>query len=93
MTVELPDNKKKPALRWHLFSLRVKFILVFTLLVFLVMCVLTGLILYQVRQTLIEQILNRAEAQASSLAINSVDEVINQIGQATTLVGASSEKM
>jgi class 3 adenylate cyclase len=70
---------EKPVLKHHLFSLRVKFIAVFTLLMLLVMGVVTILILYQVRQTLVEQIINRAEAQASSLATTSVDETLNEL--------------
>jgi adenylate cyclase len=84
------DSAKKPKLKWHFFSLRVKFILVFTLLIFTVMGVVTSLILYQVRQSLVEQIINRAEAQAASLASNSVGEMINQLSQATTQTGSGA---
>jgi len=82
------DPVKKPAVKWHFFSLRIKFILVFTFLIFLVIGVSTGLILYQVQKTLIEQIVNRAEAQATSLASNSADEMINHLTQATTIANS-----
>jgi hypothetical protein len=77
-------------LKHHLFSLRMKFISVFTLLILLVMGVVTTLILYQVQQTLVEQIINRAEAQASSLATNSVDEMLKQLSQSATVTGTAA---
>ena len=77
----------QPAQKRHLFSLRVKFILVLTFLICVVMGVVTLLVLYQVRQTLMEQIINRAEAQAKSLATNSVDEMIKQLSPATQGAG------
>jgi adenylate cyclase len=80
----------KPVLKHHLFSLRMKFISVFTLLMLLVMGVVTVLILYQVRQTLVEQIINRAEAQATSLATNSVDEMLKQLSQSVTVTGTAA---
>ena len=81
---------EKPVLKHHLFSLRVKFIAVFTFLILLVMGVVTPLILYQVRQTLVEQIINRAEAQASGLATNSVDEMLKQLSQSATVTGTAA---
>ncbi|HEY5038973.1 MAG TPA: adenylate/guanylate cyclase domain-containing protein, partial [bacterium] len=65
----------------HLFSLRVKFILVLTFLIIVVMGVVTMLILYQMQQTLLHQIIDRGEAQARSLALNSVDQVIDQLSK------------
>jgi adenylate cyclase len=81
---------EKPVLKHHLFSLRVKFIAVFTFLILLVMGVVTALILYQVQQTLVEQIINRAEAQASGLATNSVDEMLKQLSQSATVTGTAT---
>jgi len=52
------------------------------------MGVVTGLILYQVRQTLVEQIINRAESQAASLASNSVEEMIKQLSQTPAPAGS-----
>ncbi len=66
-----------------------KFILVFIFLILLVMGVVTGLVLSQVRQTLVDQIINRAEGQATSLASNSVEETIKQLSQGTTQTGAA----
>ncbi len=54
------------------------------------MGVVTSLILYQVRQSLVEQIINRAEAQAASLASNSVEEMIKQLSQAATQTGSGA---
>src|SRR6185369_13915950 len=77
----------KPVLKHHLFSLRVKFILVLTFLICVVMGVVTWLVLDQMRQTLIQQVIERGEAQARSLALNSVDPMIGQLSQATAQGG------
>jgi adenylate cyclase len=73
----------KPALKHHLFSLRVKFILVLTLLIFVVMGVVTWLVLSQMKQTLVQQVVDRGESQARSLALNSGDLVL-QLNQAVS---------
>jgi adenylate cyclase len=71
----------KPVLKHHLFSLRVKFILVLTFLICVVMGVVTWLVLYQMRETLMHQIIDRGESQARSLALNSVEPMIKQLSQ------------
>jgi class 3 adenylate cyclase len=81
----------KAALKNHILSLKTKFNLVFIFLTLVVMTVVTGLILYQVRKTLVEQIINRAEAQATSLASNSVEEMIKQLSQTAPKAGAGED--
>ncbi|HTC21289.1 MAG TPA: adenylate/guanylate cyclase domain-containing protein, partial [bacterium] len=53
-----------------------KFILVLTLLIFVVMGVVTWLVLSQMKETLAQQVVNRGESQARSLALNSGDMVL-----------------
>lgn len=65
----------------HLFSLRIKFILVLTLLIGAVMSSVTWLVLHQVRATLVRQVLDRGAAQVKSLALNSVDPLLAHSGQ------------
>ncbi len=60
----------------HLFSLRVKFILVMTLLIFVVMVGVTWLVLSQMKQTLVQQVVYGGESQVRSLALNSGDLVL-----------------
>ncbi len=74
----------KPVLKHHLFSLRVKFILGLVFLICAVMGVVTWLVLDQMRQTLIQQVLDRGEAQVRGLALNSEDPLLTQLSQATT---------
>ncbi len=71
-----PSLGAKPVHKHHLFSLRVKFILVLTLLIFVVMGVVTWLVLSQMKETLAQQVVNRGESQARSLALNSGDLVL-----------------
>ncbi|HVZ81743.1 MAG TPA: adenylate/guanylate cyclase domain-containing protein [bacterium] len=82
-----PASPKKPARKHHLFSLRVKFILVLTVLICTVMGVVTWLVLDQMRQTLIQQVIDRGEAQARSLALNSLNPMLNILARATTNTG------
>ncbi len=84
MTAAIAPAAPRAPRKHHLFSLRVKFILVLTFLICAVMGMVTWLILYQMRQTLIQQIIDRGEAQARSLSLNSVDPLISQLSQATT---------
>lgn len=86
-----PSAAPPPVRKHHLFSLRVKFILALAFLICVVMGVVTLLILLQMRQTLVGQIINRAEAQARSLAINSVDPLISQLSQAPAPPGGMGE--
>ena len=71
----------KPVLKRHLFSLRVKFILGLVFLICAVMGVVTWLVLDQMRQTLIQQVLDRGEAQVRGLALNSEDPLLTQLSQ------------
>ena len=75
----------------HLFSLRVKFILVLTVLICAVMGAVTWLILTQLQQTLTQQVISRGEAQAKSLASNSTEPVFNDLAKATTQQGGTGE--
>ena len=75
-TTKKASSDVKPIRKRHLFSLRVKFILVLTFLICVVMGAVTWLVLSQVRETLVEQVVNRGEAQARSLALSSVDYVV-----------------
>lgn len=68
----------------HLFSLRIKFILVLTFLICAVMGAVTWLVLTQLEQTLTQQVISRGEDQARSLASNSTDMVFNDLAKATT---------
>jgi adenylate cyclase len=74
-----PAPAVKPVNKHHLFSLRVKFILVLTSLICVVMGVVTWLVLYQMRETLVHQIIDRGESQARSLALNSVEPMIRYL--------------
>ncbi len=69
-------QKVKAVIKRHLFSLRAKFILVLTILICGVMGVVSWLIQAQMRGTLIQQVLERGESEARSLALNSVDPMI-----------------
>lgn len=75
------EQAAKAFKRRHFFSLRVKFILVLTALICLVMAAVTWLVLYQTRETLMQQILERGEAQVRSLALNSEEPLLLQLGQ------------
>ena len=86
-----PPPATKPIHKHHLFSLRVKFILVLTLLICAVMGVVTWLVLSQLQQTLTQQVINRGEAQARGLASNSVEPVFNDLTKATTQQGGMGE--
>ncbi len=79
-----PPVGYKSIRRHHLFSLRVKFILALTILICGVMGAVTWLILTQLQQTLTQQVISRGEAQANSLASNTKDQVLNDLGNATT---------
>ncbi len=79
-----PPVGYKHVRKHHLFSLRVKFILVLAFLICAVMVAVTGLILTQLQQTLTQQVISRGEAQANSLASNTKDQVLNDLGNATT---------
>jgi adenylate cyclase len=85
------DKKPKAVLKHHLFSLRVKFILVLTFLICAVMGVVTWLVLDQMRQTLIQQVLDRGEAQVRGLALNSEDPLLTQLSQATSQQGSAED--
>lgn len=82
---------KKPVRKTHLFSLRVKFILVLTFLIMVVMGVVSMLILYQMQQTLLHQIIDRGESQVRNLALNSVDLVMEQLSKTNTQQGAGED--
>ncbi len=84
---QAPTAPAKPIVKHHLFSLRIKFILVLTFLICVVMGVVTWLVLDQMRQTLIQQVIERGEAQVRSLALNSEDPLLRIVSQATTLQG------
>lgn len=86
-----PPAGAKPVRKHHLFSLRVKFILVLTFLICAVMGAVTWLILTQLQQTLTQQVISRGEAQAKSLASNSADPVFNDLTKATTQQGGLGE--
>ena len=79
--------KAKPVRKHHLFSLRVKFILVLTFLICAVMGAVTWLILTQLQQTLTQQVISRGEAQAKSLASNSTNLMLDDLAKATTQQG------
>ena len=83
-----PTPVSKPFKKHHLFSLRIKFILVLTFLICVVMGVVTWLVLDQMRQTLIQQVIERGEAQVRSLALNSEDPLLRVVSQAATLQGS-----
>ncbi|HJT23037.1 MAG TPA: hypothetical protein VJ873_00560, partial [bacterium] len=85
-----PAPAAKPVRKHHLFSLRVKFILVLTFLICAVMGAVTWLILTQLQQTLTQQVISRGEDQAKSLASNSTEPVFNDLAKAATQ-GASGE--
>jgi class 3 adenylate cyclase len=78
--VETPSSKRQHRKR-HFFSLRVKLILVLTLLIGTVMASVTWMVLHQVRQTLVRQVIDRGEAQVKSLSLNSVDPLLAHAGQ------------
>ncbi len=65
----------------HLFSLRVKFILVLTVLIGAVMGSVTWMVLHQVRETLVRQVIDRGESQVKSLSLNAVDPLLSHAGQ------------
>jgi len=56
-------------------------------LICVVMGCVTWLVLDQMRQTLIQQVIDRGEAQARSLALNSVDPLLNDLSKATSQSG------
>lgn len=87
-TVPASPNKKK-ALKRHLFSLRVKFILVLTFLICVLMGVVTWLVLDQTRQTLIQQVIDRGESQVRSLALNSEDPLLAQLSKSVSQQGGA----
>src|SRR5581483_5788308 len=58
--------------------------LVLTFLICVVMGVVTWLVLDQMRQTLIQQVIDRGEAQARSLSLNSLNPMLNILAKATT---------
>jgi class 3 adenylate cyclase len=88
-TTKTPGEKSKsPVLKHHLFSLRVKFILVLAFLICAVMGVVTWLVLDQMRQTLIQQVLDRGESQVRSLALNVEDPLLTQLSQAVSQQGS-----
>jgi adenylate cyclase len=95
LSVPTSSQPSKPTakliLKRHLFSLRVKFIFVLTFIICMVMGVVTVLILYQMKQTLAQQIIDRGETQARSLALNSVEPLINLLSRAATLQGPMGE--
>ncbi len=68
----------------HFFSLRVKFILVLTLLIGTIMGAVTWMVLNQVRQTLVRQVIDRGEAQVKSLTFNCVDPLLTHFSQEAT---------
>src|ERR1039457_7636042 len=86
-----PVPAAKPVQKHHLFSLRVKFILVLTFLICVVMGVVTWLILSQLQQTLTQQVISRGEAQVRGLASNSVDPLSNILSRAATQQGGLGE--
>jgi len=89
---QAPTNAQaKPVRKHHLFSLRVKFILVLTVLICAVMGAVTWLILTQLRQTLTQQVISRGEAQAKGLASNSTNLMLDDLSKATTQQGGSGE--
>ncbi len=79
-----PPAGTKPVRKHHLFSLRVKFILVLTSLICVVMGAVTWLVLDQMRQTLIQQVIERGESQARSLSFNSADSLLKELSPAQT---------
>lgn len=87
-----PTNAQAKSVRkHHLFSLRVKFILVLTILICAVMGAVTWLILTQLQQTLTQQVISRGEAQAKSLASNSTNLMLDDLSKATTQQGGMGE--
>jgi adenylate cyclase len=91
-----PAAPPKPIQKHHLFSLRVKFILVLTILICAVMAGVTWLVLNQMRQTLTQQVIDRSVAQAKSLAQSSEESLQNLLtlpvtqeagGDQLTLIG------
>ncbi len=86
-----PVPAPKPVQKHHLFSLRVKFILVLTFLICVVMGVVTWLVLSQLQQTLTQQVISRGEAQVRSLASNNADKVFEILTRAVTQAGASED--
>ncbi len=83
--------KTKSGAKHHLFSLRIKFILVLTFLICGVMGMVTWLILDQMRETLIRQVIERGESEARSLALNSVDPMIKLLSPTAGQPGAGGE--
>lgn len=77
--------KPKVYRKHHFFSLRVKFILVLTVLIGSVMALVTWLVLDQVRRTLVQQIIERGEAQARNLALNSAEPLLTGGGELTLM--------
>lgn len=78
----------KPKRKRHLFPLSVKFIMVLTILICALMGVVTWLVVDQTRQTLIQQALDRGEAEAHSLASNSQDEVLRLVAAQSSAANA-----
>lgn len=82
MTSQIASALPEQAFRKrHLFSLRVKFILVLTLLICVLMGLVTWLVLHQTQETLRQQILERGEAQVRILALNSEEPLLLFLGQ------------
>src|SRR5579859_808403 len=74
-------NPSKPGKKRHLFSLRIKFIFFLSFLFIVVIGSVGWLVSSQMQQTLTQQVINRAEAQARSLSSSSAEILLNALTQ------------